>query len=109
MKEAISVITELCDRSLLLLPSPLLPQCWGGGPDAVPTGTIMIMGDTCTRGCNFCAVATARNPAPLDPDEPRHVAEAVKSWGLSYVVLTSVDRDDLVRVPCASICSIALQ
>ncbi len=55
----------------------------------------MIMGDTCTRGCSFCAVKTSRKPPPLDPDEPRKVAEAVSSWGLDYVVLTSVDRDDL--------------
>jgi lipoic acid synthetase len=55
----------------------------------------MIMGDTCTRGCSFCAVKTSRAPPPLDPDEPEKVAKAIAKWGLGYVVLTSVDRDDL--------------
>jgi len=54
----------------------------------------MIMGDTCTRGCSFCAVKTSRAPPPLDPNEPEKVASAVEAWGLDYVVLTSVDRDD---------------
>ncbi len=54
------------------------------------------MGDTCTRGCRFCSVKTSRNPAPLDPHEPEHTAEAISRWGLGYIVLTSVDRDDLV-------------
>jgi lipoic acid synthetase len=56
---------------------------------------VMLMGDTCTRGCRFCSVKTGRAPAPLDPEEPQHVAEAVAEWGLDYVVLTSVDRDDV--------------
>ena len=55
----------------------------------------MLMGDTCTRGCRFCAVKTSRTPAPLDPDEPLNTAKAVADWGIDYVVLTSVDRDDL--------------
>mmetsp|Transcript_26657 Transcript_26657/g.61321 ORF Transcript_26657/g.61321 Transcript_26657/m.61321 type:complete len:410 (-) Transcript_26657:384-1613(-) len=79
---------------------PNIGECWGGKPDAdgntgPATATIMIMGDTCTRGCSFCAVKTSRAPPPLDLEEPRKVAEAVKSWGLDYIVLTSVDRDDL--------------
>ena len=74
---------------------PNIGECWGGGEDGTATATIMIMGDTCTRGCSFCAVKTSRTPPPLDPEEPRKVAEAVRSWGLDYVVLTSVDRDDL--------------
>lgn len=53
------------------------------------------MGDTCTRGCRFCSVKTSRAPPPLDPHEPENTAEALKRWGLGYVVLTSVDRDDL--------------
>ena len=53
------------------------------------------MGDTCTRGCSFCAVKTSRAPPPLDQDEPANIAEAVSEWGLDYVVLTSVDRDDI--------------
>lgn len=56
----------------------------------------MLMGDTCTRGCRFCSVKTAKAPLPLDPHEPEHTAEALSRWGLGYVVLTSVDRDDLV-------------
>jgi lipoyl synthase len=75
---------------------PNIGECWGG-KEGTATATIMIMGDTCTRGCSFCNVKTSRNPPPLDPAEPQRVAEAVSSWGLSYVVLTSVDRDELVR------------
>ena len=74
---------------------PNIGECWGGGEDGTATATIMIMGDTCTRGCSFCAVKTSRTPPPLDAEEPKKVAEAVASWGLDYVVLTSVDRDDL--------------
>lgn len=55
----------------------------------------MIMGDTCTRGCSFCSVKTSRKPADLDPDEPENVSKAILAWGLDYVVLTSVDRDEL--------------
>jgi lipoic acid synthetase len=55
----------------------------------------MLMGDTCTRGCRFCSVKTNRNPAPLDPHEPENTSEALARWGLGYVVLTTVDRDDL--------------
>jgi lipoyl synthase len=69
---------------------PNVAECWGGG-----TATVMLMGDTCTRGCRFCQVKTAAHPPPLDPDEPRHVAEAIAALGLDYVVVTSVDRDDL--------------
>lgn len=54
-----------------------------------------LMGDTCTRGCRFCSVKTARKPPPLDPNEPTNTATAIASWGLDYIVLTSVDRDDL--------------
>ncbi|MFZ5756305.1 MAG: lipoyl synthase [Pseudomonadota bacterium] len=68
---------------------PNLPECFGGG-----TATFMIMGDICTRRCPFCDVAHGR-PKPLDPDEPKHLAEAVAGLGLKYVVVTSVDRDDL--------------
>lgn len=53
------------------------------------------MGDTCTRGCRFCSVKTSRAPPPLDPSEPEHTAKAIAAWGLDYVVLTSVDRDDV--------------
>ncbi|KAL1903452.1 hypothetical protein Sste5346_000079 [Sporothrix stenoceras] len=74
---------------------PNLSECWGGSSRAAATATIMLMGDTCTRGCRFCSVKTNRAPAPLDPHEPENTAEALARWGLGYVVLTSVDRDDL--------------
>ncbi|CAL8123989.1 unnamed protein product [Orchesella dallaii] len=74
---------------------PNIGECWGGGPDQTATATIMLMGDTCTRGCRFCSVKTSRAPPPLDPNEPEHTAKAIAAWGLDYVVLTSVDRDDI--------------
>ncbi|XP_057364990.1 lipoyl synthase, mitochondrial-like [Daphnia carinata] len=74
---------------------PNIGECWGGGPDATATATIMLMGDTCTRGCRFCSVKTSKAPPPLDPNEPVNTAIAIAAWGLDYVVLTSVDRDDL--------------
>eukprot|EP01083_Nonionella_stella_P039459 107315_1 len=74
---------------------PNIGECWGGGEHQTATATIMLMGDTCTRGCRFCSVKTSRAPPPLDSDEPRKTAEAILKWGLDYVVLTSVDRDDL--------------
>lgn len=74
---------------------PNIGECWGGG-EGTATATIMIMGDTCTRGCSFCNVKTSRKPAPLDPDEPENVSKAISEWGLDYVVLTSVDRDELI-------------
>ncbi|XP_037554185.1 lipoyl synthase, mitochondrial [Nematolebias whitei] len=74
---------------------PNIGECWGGGEYATATATIMLMGDTCTRGCRFCSVKTARQPPPLDPNEPYNTAEAIAAWGLDYVVLTSVDRDDI--------------
>jgi lipoic acid synthetase len=74
---------------------PNIGECWGGSNKAAATATIMLMGDTCTRGCRFCSVKTNRRPPPLDPHEPENTAEALARWGLGYVVLTSVDRDDL--------------
>jgi lipoyl synthase len=68
---------------------PNLGECFAHG-----TATFMIMGDICTRRCPFCDVAHGR-PNPLDPDEPRHLAETIQAMGLGYVVITSVDRDDL--------------
>lgn len=73
---------------------PNIGECWGG-ESGTATATIMLMGDTCTRGCRFCSVKTARAPPPLDPEEPENTARAVTAWGLDYVVLTSVDRDDI--------------
>lgn len=69
---------------------PNVHECWAGG-----TATVMLLGDTCTRGCRFCAVKTARRPPAPDPDEPLHLAETISDLGLTYVVLTMVDRDDL--------------
>lgn len=77
---------------------PNIGECWGGH-DGIATATIMIMGDTCTRACSFCAVKTSNAPPPLDAEEPRRVAQAITEWGLDYVVFTSVDRDDMVRAP----------
>ncbi|CAN1810711.1 Lipoyl synthase, chloroplastic [Linum perenne] len=74
---------------------PNIGECWNGGADGISTATIMLLGDTCTRGCRFCAVKTSRNPAPPDPAEPYNTAQAIASWGVDYIVLTSVDRDDL--------------
>ncbi|HET9581430.1 MAG TPA: lipoyl synthase [Gemmatimonadota bacterium] len=68
---------------------PNIGECWGDG-----TATFMILGDTCTRGCRYCAVNKGM-PTELDLDEPARLAEAVSRMGLSYVVITSVDRDDL--------------
>jgi len=75
---------------------PNIGECWGGGEDNVATATIMVMGDTCTRGCRFCSVKTSRAPPPLDPEEPRNTGLAIAKWGLDYIVVTSVDRDDLI-------------
>jgi lipoic acid synthetase len=68
---------------------PNIGECFGHG-----TATFMIMGDLCTRRCPFCDVAHGR-PNPLDPDEPRHLGETIAALALKYVVITSVDRDDL--------------
>jgi lipoic acid synthetase len=68
---------------------PNIGECW-----SVAHATMMIMGETCTRACAFCNVATGL-PGPLDPTEPKRVAEAVALMGLAHVVITSVDRDDL--------------
>lgn len=74
---------------------PNIGECWGGSNKMAATATIMVMGDTCTRACRFCSVKTSRTPPPLDPHEPENTAEALARWGLGYVVLTNVDRDDL--------------
>ncbi len=68
---------------------PNLGECWSRG-----TATFMILGDTCTRSCGFCAVKTGR-PGTLDLDEPRRVAESVRAMGLKHAVITSVNRDEL--------------
>jgi lipoic acid synthetase len=82
-------LTTVCEEASC----PNLGECWSGreGPG---TATFMLLGERCSRGCNFCDVATG-GMEPPDPDEPARVADAVADIGLEYVVLTSVDRDDL--------------
>jgi lipoic acid synthetase len=69
---------------------PNVAECWSTG-----TATFMLGTEVCTRACRFCAIQTSRRPPPLDPEEPFKIAEAVSKMNLKYVVLTSVDRDDL--------------
>lgn len=69
---------------------------------------LQLMGDTCTRGCRFCSVKTARTPPPLDSNEPKNTATAIVSWGLDYVVLTSVDRDGMYHLKNSSVGNILL-
>lgn len=76
----------VCEEALC----PNLSECWRDG-----TATIMILGDVCTRGCRFCGVKTGKIGTALDSQEPRRVAEALSRMDLRYVVITSVDRDDL--------------
>ena len=68
---------------------PNMGECWGAG-----TATFMILGNTCTRSCSFCAVKTGR-PSEYDMDEPRRVAEAIRLMGVKHAVITSVNRDEL--------------
>lgn len=76
----------VCEEALC----PNVGECWGQG-----TLTIMILGDVCTRACRFCAVTTGNPRGIVDVDEPRRVGEAIAALNLNYVVITSVDRDDL--------------
>ncbi|MEC8193814.1 MAG: lipoyl synthase [Myxococcota bacterium] len=69
---------------------PNIGECWSSG-----TATFMVMSDICTRGCRFCAVNTKRIGPPLDPDEPAKLSQTIAAMGLDYVVVTSVNRDDL--------------
>ena len=69
---------------------PNIHDCWGRG-----TATFMIAGKACTRGCRFCAVDTIRNPPPPDEDEPTKLAQAINNMGLTYSVITVVNRDDM--------------
>jgi len=69
---------------------PNIFECWGQG-----TATVMILGETCTRGCRFCSVNTGKPGGMVDPDEPENTALSLAEMGLAYVVLTMVDRDDL--------------
>lgn len=79
-------LATVCEESFC----PNIGECWNSG-----TATIMLMGDVCTRACRFCAVDTGNPRGWLDPDEPENAAESVRIMDLKYIVLTSVDRDDL--------------
>lgn len=79
-------LSTVCEESMC----PNIGECWNAG-----TATIMVMGSVCTRACRFCAVDTGNPKGWLDADEPLNSAKAVKLMGLEYVVITSVDRDDL--------------
>lgn len=79
-------LSTVCEESMC----PNIGECWNSG-----TATIMVMGSVCTRACRFCAVDTGNPRGWLDAEEPENTAKAVKLMGLKYVVITSVDRDDL--------------
>jgi lipoic acid synthetase len=79
-------LTTVCEESKC----PNIGECWGSG-----AATLMLMGSVCTRACRFCAVDTGNPRGWLDAEEPAHAARTVELMGLRYVVLTSVDRDDL--------------
>lgn len=79
-------LTTVCEEARC----PNISECWSGG-----TATFMVLGDTCTRGCRFCHVKTSRYGQNVDVFESFKLGQAVKSFGLKYVVITSVDRDDL--------------
>lgn len=79
-------LSTVCEESMC----PNMGECWSNG-----TATIMLMGSVCTRACRFCAVDTGNPRGWLDPEEPAHTADSVRLMRLRYVVLTSVDRDDL--------------
>ncbi len=79
-------LTTVCEEAHC----PNISECWSGG-----TATFMLLGDTCTRACKFCAVKTAYPAKPINPQEPQNLAKAIAELNLKYVVITSVDRDDL--------------
>jgi lipoic acid synthetase len=79
-------LSTVCEESIC----PNIGECWNHG-----TATIMLMGSVCTRACRFCAVDTGNPSGWLDFEEPQNAAESVRLMGLKYIVLTSVDRDDL--------------
>ena len=88
VKDIVSLhgLNTVCQEAMC----PNIAECWAAG-----TATLMLLGSTCTRACRFCAVDTGNPRGLTDPSEPLQVAEAVEKMGLRYVVLTSVDRDDL--------------
>jgi len=88
-------LTTVCEEARC----PNMGECWNAG-----TATFMLMGDTCTRGCRFCSVKTAKHPPALDKQEPENLARTIKALKLKYVVLTTVDRDDLEDQGAGHIC-----
>jgi len=81
-------LATVCEEAMC----PNVGECWNGDTG---TATVMLLGDTCTRGCRFCAVNTSQTPPPPDENEPENTAHAIAEWGVGYIVLTSVDRDDI--------------
>lgn len=79
-------LTTVCEEAKC----PNMSECWSGG-----TATFMVLGKDCTRGCRFCHVRTSAKGEAVDPFEPYKLAQAIKAFGLKYIVITSVDRDDL--------------
>ncbi|MFG1497710.1 lipoyl synthase [Saccharospirillum sp. HFRX-1] len=79
-------LSTVCEEAMC----PNIGECWSAG-----TATIMLMGDVCTRACKFCAVDTGNSHGWLDPEEPENTAQSVALMGLNYIVLTSVNRDDI--------------
>lgn len=79
-------LTTVCQKAHC----PNISECWSGG-----TAVFMIMGNICTRACKFCSVKTGFPAKPLDSYEPKKIAAVISKWNLSYIVITSVDRDDL--------------
>jgi lipoic acid synthetase len=86
MREHLAGLNTVCASARC----PNLGECWGKG-----CCTFMVLGNTCTRACRFCGVKHARRGEPVDPSEPERLAKAAREIGLGYVVITSVDRDDL--------------
>ena len=86
---SVSCARRVCTPSARKPSARTSGECWSHG-----TATFMLMGDTCTRGCTFCAVGKGK-PLSLDASEPEHVAEVIEALRLDYAVLTSVNRDDL--------------
>ena len=80
---------------------PNISECWSHG-----TATIMLLGAICTRACKFCSVDTGNPHGWLDPEEPANAAKSVQLMDLRYIVLTSVDRDDLADFGAGAVCAI---
>lgn len=80
---------------------PNIGTCWGGGDGHTATATIMLMGDTCTRGCRFCAVKTSKAPPPLDPNEPENTAKVRLSHASCQHCFSEQSSEDHYRILCS--------